>query len=246
MKRTAYKSLCTEYYDVTKPYASSSEIDFYTSRLQGKKILEAMCGSGRLLVPLLEGGLDIDGIDYSAEMLTSCKKRVADKGYNPTLNEQSLESLSLSNFYDAIIIAIGSFQLIHPRDKALLVLSKLKEHLKPQGKLYIETFIPWEAMYENAEHEIYEGSVDTPDKAKINLRCENSTNKQEQYYIGKNEYQKIKDGEVIETEHEEMYICWYFRYELQYLLEKAGFSDITIHDVDFSQNPDGIIYEAVY
>lgn len=242
--RTAYKSLCTEYYDLTKPYASGNELAFYTIRLQGKRILEAMCGSGRLLVPLLENGLAIDGVDYSKEMLASCKQRAAEKGLTPTLYEQSLEALQLPEKYDAIVIAIGSFQLIHPREKALLTLAKLKECLKPQGKLYIETFIPWEAMYENAEHEVCESNAKISDDEIIYLTSENNANKQEQYYSGKNEYKKIKNDTIISTENEEMVVCWYFRYEMQYLLEKAGFSSVIIHDVDFTQNPGGMIYEA--
>lgn len=244
MNRTAYKSLCTEYYDMTKPYASGSEVAFYTSRLQGKKILEAMCGSGRLLIPLLAAGLDVDGVDYSAEMLTSCRERAAQQGLTPSLREQSLEELSLPAAYDAILIAIGSFQLIHGRDKAITILSRLKQHLRPGGRLFIETFVPWEALYENAAHDVSKSEVTMPDGSVITLVCDNHANVTEQYYAGKNTYQKIKDGTVIATEEEEMTVCWYYRYEMQYFLEKAGFSNITIHDVDFSQNPKGIVYEA--
>lgn len=244
MNNKAYKNLCTEYYDITKPYASGAEIDFYTNRLQGKKILEAMSGSGRLLIPLLKAGLAVDGVDYSAEMLASCKQRAEGKGLTPILYDQSLETLKLPEKYDAIIIAIGSFQLIHPRNKALLTLAKLKEHLKPQGKLYIETFIPWEAMYENAEHEVRESNAKISSDEIIYLRSENNANKQEQYYLEKNEYKKIKNDTIITTENEEMQVCWYFRYEMQYLLENSGFSNVIIYNVDFTQNPGGMIYEA--
>ncbi|HUX79739.1 MAG TPA: hypothetical protein VMW10_08370 [Alphaproteobacteria bacterium] len=48
----AYKSLCTEFYDMTKPLASGIEVVFYKERLSHKTVLEAMCGSGRLLIPL--------------------------------------------------------------------------------------------------------------------------------------------------------------------------------------------------
>lgn len=242
--RTAYKSLCTEYYNLTKPYASGNELTFYTNHLQGKKILEAMCGSGRLLIPLLEKGLAIEGVDYSKEMLISCKQRAITKGLTPILHEQSLETLELPGTYDAILIAVGSFQLIHPRDKALSVLSKLKKHLKPKGILYIETYIPWQAMYENAAYELYENNANISDNETIYLRCKNTIDKQKQYYLGKNEYKKIKNGKIVATEHEEICISWYFRYEMQYFLERAGFSNIIIHDVDFIQNPGGILYEA--
>lgn len=76
--RHAYKSLCTEFYDLTKPLASDAEIAFYQEKLVQKTVLEVMCGSGRLLIPLLKAGLKVDGLDYSSEMLSNCRERIND------------------------------------------------------------------------------------------------------------------------------------------------------------------------
>ncbi len=42
-----YKSLCTEFYDLTKPLASGEEVKFYKEKLENKKILDVrnMCES---------------------------------------------------------------------------------------------------------------------------------------------------------------------------------------------------------
>lgn len=47
------------------------DIEFYQEKLKNFKgrILEAMVGSGRVIIPLLEAGLNVDGVDYSAEIL---------------------------------------------------------------------------------------------------------------------------------------------------------------------------------
>ena len=61
---TAYGRLCTKVYDITKPFASGSELDFYKQHLQKSAlILEPMCGSRRLLVPLLQEGFTVHGLD---------------------------------------------------------------------------------------------------------------------------------------------------------------------------------------
>lgn len=135
MYPSSYKKLCTEFYDLSKPEAHHSEVDDYFNRLKDIRgdILEAMCGSGRLLIPLLKLGMNIEGVDNSSDMLDSCKQRVKDCGLKTILYHQNLELLNLPKHYAAIFIAIGSFQLID-RDKVLLVLQNLNKHLLPGGR----------------------------------------------------------------------------------------------------------------
>ncbi len=110
----SYLGLCTEFYDLTKPEAGLREIAFYEALIRASKepVLEAMCGSGRLLIPLLKRGLVVDGVDNSSHMLKSCQKRCGEHSLQVQLYNQSLQTLSLPQKYDLIFIAIGSFQLI--------------------------------------------------------------------------------------------------------------------------------------
>ena len=73
----SYGPLCTLFYDADKPVAPDAEVTWYAQRLprdQGP-LLELMCGSGRLLVPLAARGLKLHGVDSSAAMLASCEAR---------------------------------------------------------------------------------------------------------------------------------------------------------------------------
>lgn len=70
IRQNYYGSLCTEMYEILHEQAPQDELNFYLSYAEkGKKILEPLCGSGRFLVPFLERGFDISGIDLSEEML---------------------------------------------------------------------------------------------------------------------------------------------------------------------------------
>ena len=70
IRQNYYGNLCTEMYEILHSEAPSDELDFYLSYAEkGKKILEPLCGSGRFLVPFLERGFTISGIDLSEEML---------------------------------------------------------------------------------------------------------------------------------------------------------------------------------
>jgi SAM-dependent methyltransferase len=56
--------------------------------------------------------------------------------------------------YDLIFIAIGSFQLIHDNKEALHVLENLHSALLPEGRLVIETSVPWDAIKDNIHSSI--------------------------------------------------------------------------------------------
>ena len=76
LKQNYYSSLCTEMYEILHEQAQPDELNFYLSYAEkGKKILEPLCGSGRFLVPFLERGFDISGMDLSEEMLDKLRKK---------------------------------------------------------------------------------------------------------------------------------------------------------------------------
>ncbi|MDR3550047.1 MAG: class I SAM-dependent methyltransferase, partial [Candidatus Babeliales bacterium] len=70
----AYGDLCSLCYDLRLAYAEQSEVDFFASFIDKNpgRVLEAMSGSGRLLIPLAQRGYTIDGVDYSPAMLARC------------------------------------------------------------------------------------------------------------------------------------------------------------------------------
>lgn len=69
IKQNYYGSLCTEMYEILHKKAPNDELEFYLSYAKKEeKILEALCGSGRFLIPFMNQGFNIFGIDLSAEM----------------------------------------------------------------------------------------------------------------------------------------------------------------------------------
>src|SRR5512137_206609 len=110
----AYGALSTQFYDADKPRAPAAEVGWYAERLPdvADPLLEVMCGSGRLLIPLLEEGLTVHGCDASTAMLASCEARLDALGYARTLFRQDASALNLPFRYAAVLFAAGSFQLL--------------------------------------------------------------------------------------------------------------------------------------
>lgn len=254
--KPSYLNLCTEFYDITKPEAGLREIAFYEELVRASKgpVLEAMCGSGRLLIPLLKRGLVVDGVDNSSHMLKSCQKRCEEQSLHVQLYNQSLQTLSLPQKYDVIFIAIGSFQLIHEHVEALKILKTLTTALLPGGKLVLETFIPWDAIKDNIHGSVLsdqskgitvERTASSPDGFEIINQSKVTVNFKEQLEISQTRYEKWADGKLIHAEEEEYAVRWYHRYEMVLFLEKAGFSSVKIIDASFEQNEQAVVYIAL-
>lgn len=222
-----YGELCSEFYDADKPFASNEELKLYQDTFnKDALLLEPMCGSGRLLIPLLNLGYEIHGLDNSEKMLANCKKRAAEFDLKPTLFAENIDTFSSKQKYDGIIIPFGSFQLLYPRERAYTVLYLFRELLNPNGKLIVDLFIPWEALYENANEDTSIRQVTLPCGDIIEITNRTTTNKYQQHMLSQSHYKKISHGIVTNEEHEKMDICWYYPMEIQYLLEKYGFNDI--------------------
>jgi len=125
MSFSYYGELCTGSL-VTSPRKSGQsfggDIEYYRERLKPCKgrILEAMVGSGRVLIRFWNLGLIVDGVDYSPEMLASCRQRCQERTLAANLYESNLQELSLPDKYEAILIPGGSFLLIEKKRRVRL------------------------------------------------------------------------------------------------------------------------------
>ncbi|WP_088894210.1 class I SAM-dependent methyltransferase [Leptolyngbya ohadii] len=141
MTLTSYRTLCTEVYELTKPVgANYPDVPYFIEHLSqiGGRILEAMVGSGRLLIPLLEAGLNVEGIDSSPEMLAACQRNCDSRGLNPVLYEGSIEKPNVPGKFSAIVVTYGSFMLLGNRTSAIAALQSFAKHLEPNGQIFID------------------------------------------------------------------------------------------------------------
>lgn len=239
-----YGKLCTEFYDLTKPWASDAEIIFYKSLLDKHALsLEAMCGTGRLLLPLSKEGFNIQGVDNSKSMLDLCREKAKAKKIEISIFNGDISTMCLRDKYHAIFIALGSFQLLHPRKLACQALENLRKHLHPNGKLIIDTFIPWDAICQTESSNIR--TVNTKDDCILNHSSKEKSTNLEQYSESNGTYEKIKGNRIIQREEETLFIHWYYKYEFEMLLKLTGFQTINLHEVNFELNPNGLVYEAL-
>lgn len=108
----------------------------------GQPALDAACGTGRLLIPYLKSGLDVDGCDISADMLALCADRARVEGLAPRLYQQALHELVLPRAYRTIVLC-GGFGLGATRAQDQEALNRLFSHLQPSGTLVFDLYLPY-------------------------------------------------------------------------------------------------------
>jgi SAM-dependent methyltransferase len=124
--------------------ATPPELAYYRGAVErfGEPALDLACGTGRLLVPLSAGGLDVDGADVSADMLALCDERAKRDGAAPALHRQAMHELDLPRQYRTIFIC-DSFGLGGSRRNDLETLRRVHRHLAPNGGFVLNVWPPY-------------------------------------------------------------------------------------------------------
>jgi SAM-dependent methyltransferase len=120
------------------------EIEYYRPFVEaGQPALDAGCGTGRLLIPWLHAGLDVDGADVSPDMLALCRARAEREGLEPPpLYVQAMHELDVPRRYRTIVVC-GVFGLGGHRAHDVEGLRRLYDHLEPGGTLLLDNEVPY-------------------------------------------------------------------------------------------------------
>lgn len=135
-----YDGLLAEAYDVWLPpdgrYYDREPFRDLIHRGDGPA-LELGCGNGRLLLGYLNDGLDVEGVDSSADMLEICRLHAEAAGQRVTLHHADWTTLDLGRQYATVYNPAGSFALIHDAAVARKALITWRAHVRPGGRLVI-------------------------------------------------------------------------------------------------------------
>ena len=233
---------------------SGPEISYFQKFIEddGQPALDVACGTGRLLVPYLRAGLDVDGCDISADMLALCGERAEAEGLSPNLYKQAMHELQLPRRYRTIVVC-GGFGLGGNREQNLESLRRIYAQLEPGGLLLLDNEAPyadaglwpywlrherralpkpWRELgdgdrrqgADGLEYELRSRIVELDPLAQsvtLEMRAD-----------------MWRDGEHVAAEEHILKMSMYFTHELVSMLERAGFSDVTLRGDYTDEEPD--------
>jgi len=103
----------------------------------GGPVLELAVGTGRLAVPLAERGLDVVGVDISADMLA----KLREKSSAVTLVEDSMTTVRLEREFDLVFVGFSSIFVLPTQREQVELFRNAARHLRAGGRFALETWV---------------------------------------------------------------------------------------------------------
>ena len=103
----------------------------------GADVLLIGCGSGRDLVPLVERGCQVTGIDPSREGLAIAERRLHARGLSATLTLGFFESLEIRHTFDVVIFSYHCYGEMPMAIRRIAALTKAAALVKPGGHVVV-------------------------------------------------------------------------------------------------------------
>jgi SAM-dependent methyltransferase len=220
------------------------EVEYFRRHVErSQPALDVACGTGRLLIPFLEAGLDVDGCDVSPDMIALCREKAERAGVSPTLFVQPMSELDPPRRYRTIFVC-GGFGLGSTREGDESALQRFHEHLEPGGTLVLDNESPyaddptWQ-YWRRSERAALPRSW-KPLEAQQRRRGSDGTEYALQVRVADLDplEQRLtyemragmwRDGDLVLAEDHVLHINLYFKNELLLMLERAGFVDVVVH-----------------
>lgn len=225
------------------------DVEFFVDEAHraGSPVLEIACGTGRVLIPVAEAGVEIVGLDQSPAMLDVARQKISQ--CSPEVQKRieivdgDMRDFSLDRRFRLITIPYRSFLHLLTVDDQKRGLRCIREHLVDGGRFVFNIFDPNIQMI--VEHA---GSLGSTTKKQGEFvhpetgRCvivsdtrQYDTERQmiDQYFI----FEELdEDGHVMSKRYSHMTLRYIFRYEMEHLLELSGFQIEALYG-DFTQGP---------
>ncbi len=234
-KSDKYPDFVARFYDVT--YAkvlTGADCGYYLKKISQTDgpVLEVGVGTGRIFIDALKMGVDIYGIDVSPSMIDILRTKLEKKDHN-RIKVQDARNLDIEKKFNLIIAPFRVFSHFLTIEDQLRVLNKIHNHLKPDGKLIFDVFVP------NLKY-LVEGLEDVPDfkgeyeKGKRLTRFSSAEPDliNQILYVTMNFIWEEDDKEI--KKEWRFPLRYFFRYELEHLIHRSKLELIDIYG-DFQE-----------
>lgn len=218
-----------ELYDLAYSWYTS-DIDFYVdlARHAQGPALEVACGTGRIYLRALATGADIDGLDLNPAMLAVLERKAAAAGLKPRVRLGDMRDFTMPRRYALITIPFRSFMHVTEKADQVRALRCIREHLDPDGRLVFNVFYPnFEAIIGSNPEVHSDRDVEDPRSGRVWRLHVTSyrADRVNQVARVEREFQELDEaGRVAHPHAHRFSMRWTWLFEMELLLEKAGFS----------------------
>ena len=132
----------SEFYDLY--VHTAADVGFW-KRVAGESKpprLELMAGTGRITLPLLEAGLPVEGLDYSAGLLAVLERKMRAAGIEAPLHHADARSFDLGKKFGLVFVGFQSISEVVEDDDKNRVFGSVRRHLAPGASFWVTIHNP--------------------------------------------------------------------------------------------------------
>jgi SAM-dependent methyltransferase len=196
------------------------------ARSAGGPVLEAACGTGRLLFPIVKAGFEIDGFDASPPMIARLKEKAGSSGLAVRADVADMRDFAMGRCYARIFCGFNGFAHCATIEDQLAFLRRSFEHLKPGGALVLHMSYPGPAYWAEPEGAaVLEHEAPRPGGGKLQLWDNRKKNIVAQRQDSEVEIWELGASDRPQAVHKfSTSQRWVYRFELELLFRAAGFA----------------------
>ncbi len=130
-------------YDLFFPIRAE-HVQFWSTLAQecGDPILEIMCGTGLISIPLAQQGYRVTGLDLAEPMLAEARRKAVAAGVAVEWVVGDVRNFDLGERYNLIFLPSNSICHLLTRQDLDACLASVARHLRPQGRFAVGVFVP--------------------------------------------------------------------------------------------------------
>ncbi|HEX6291007.1 MAG TPA: class I SAM-dependent methyltransferase [Herpetosiphonaceae bacterium] len=214
------------YYDADMG-SFADDLPFYRelARRSDGPILDAMCGTGRVIVPLAQAGFQSVGLDIAPAMVAAVERKLTRRRLGERLRvvQGDIRSFELAERFGLILVPLNSFMHLETVDDQFAALRSIKRHLQPGGMLVLDLFNPdpRDIMADQGAL-VYEHTFTSAEGLAVQKYVVRRTDWAEQRQTVAFIYDELQaDGRVVRSVMP-FVMRWLYRFEVQHLLACVG------------------------
>lgn len=197
--------------------------------------LELGCGTGRVLIPVAEAGVEVVGLDLSPAMLKIAREKVA--GLEPAVRQRiALVEADMKDFdlgdrrFNLIYIPFRAFLHLLTTEDQLQALATMRRHLRPGGRLALNFFNPRidviaPRMTRRDSTPFLERSTPLFGGERLIQWAWSRYHPLTQIVENELIYDRVDaDGKLLERIYRRLVARWIYRFEAEHLFSRAGFT----------------------
>ena len=194
-------------------------------------VLEAGCGTGRILLRLLERGVDAEGFDSSRPMIERFRLKARGRGWAGRAVAADMREFSLPRRYARVICAFNGFAHCETTGDQIRALRSFRQHLEPGGVLVLHMSYPGPKYWLEPDGvPTLEIEARNPATGRMVQMWDTRTKDPvAQLQSSEVEIREIdEDGRMVASFRSATSQRWVYRFELELLFRVSGFARWTI------------------